>query len=193
MPVGYDAASRYAQLLARSFGADTDLTPPGISLEDGTLPDWQFTKRSHLWTFGQSLVAQVAIANGISIGNVSSGQILTITAILNRQAGLRIFDIATALNANYGAFTQLAFRNDGRYIGTRVSGVGISAKSAGGISGGSTTGKFMLGAGIFTPPGWFTVLMPGQNLTIETDVVNTILDFNAMGYMRDAEAAEIVQ
>jgi hypothetical protein len=81
--IGFDQSPRYAELIRRVFGEDSELLPPGIFLELDR-PEWKLFKRENLWTTGRiTIAASPANLGRVQVFNpqASPGRIVVVTHV----------------------------------------------------------------------------------------------------------------
>jgi len=193
--IGYDQSPRYAELVRRVWGEDSEILPPGLLLEIDR-PEWRIFKRELDWTTGRLSIAAAPGNFGHFQIACPAGRIVVPTSvhvITAAASGIALTIDAAVLAApvaNLGIDTRLPFA-----VGPGAPQVGSTnaiSNAAGGI-GGYRYVDFNAVAGIATrfdlprPP----IITPGHNFTIWDQTLNEAFVAYIFGYERPAEPEEL--
>lgn len=196
--IGYDQAPRYAELVRRIWGEDSEILPPGLILELDRI-EWAIHKREMHWTSGRvTIAASPANVSRVQISNPAGNNRITVVEkviVLVTVAGA----VAITVDGPVAATPAPCLAIDTRLPFAAGPGAPtVSTQSLiannNAVIGGYDHSRFTA-----TPAqNWFSftlpkpiVLAPGHNVTVYDTTVNDAFQCFVYGYERPAEPEEL--
>lgn len=175
--IGFEEASRYAELVRRIFG-DVDIVPPGINLE-ADRPEYEWLKRARLCAGFAVVAASVGNFSIVQLMNPAGSTVLAVVRLIFLSA-----PVAGGFNVDQTTIAQA----------TLVAGQSQILDARSGLAGGGSVPTCQIRTGIpaaipGTPIGFFRVLanvsqpieipivlMPGSSVYVRGAAANLAVD-----------------